>query len=192
MFLLVRDGQNVGLFTCPSDGIATVDQNIKWDHDQNEETEDEYYWDFSSHTQVSYSWQAPVIKNNYRVNGISDAENQAIVMADKTPYYDDDQWKMDDLSRVTTADIIRRNMSQNHDGGRRIIALQVGMNVIKSDRPDCGANKDHIYTSSGERKRGSRKSGQHKNLTDHYSVRDTFLIGPAGQREDANAITEPG
>lgn len=184
MFLLVRDGQHVGLFTCPSDDDVSPEPEIKWDHDDNEQTEDEYYWDFSDDTHVSYSWQAPIIKKGYRLNGVSDDETDAVVMADKSPLYDDETWSSEDLSKPVSADVIRRNMSQNHDGGRKVIALRVGMNVVREDRPDIGPGRDHIYTASGERLRGTRRWGTARSVQAHFSVRDSFLIGPVAGRDE--------
>jgi prepilin-type N-terminal cleavage/methylation domain-containing protein len=188
MFLLVRDGQNVGLFKCPSDKIATVDPEIKWDHDQNEDTDDVFYWDFSSDINVSYSWQGPVERKGKMIQGISDAENEAVVMADKTPRYDDPEWNGgEDFTQSMTEDVLRRNMSQNHDNGAKMVVLKVGLNVLKADRPDIGVNRDDIFTASGNTRRGTRKSGT-VNLSSHKAMKDTYLMGPLSETDDANDV----
>jgi len=186
MFLLVRDNQPAKLFTCPSDRDARYDVNTRYlvrDDDPNSET---FYWDFSAPNSVSYSWQAPVFSGGRYVNGLDDEEPNVVVIADKTPRYGSPNWQPDDMSKTKDADIVRRNMSQNHRRGSEVNALMVGMNVVKQRRPDFALGGDNIYTASGEADAGSR-SAVSLDMADHLSPRDSFLIGPVRKPQGGQA-----
>ena len=186
-FLLVRDGQPVKLFACPSDRAASKDADIVQKGKADEDDPNYFYWDFSAARHISYSWQAPILdsKGTYR-QGLSDRDNDAIVIADKTPAAVQPNWRPDDMSKADTPAAISRNVSPNHRGVQ-VNALYVGMNVSRSDRPDIGDRRDNIYTASGNARSGSR-SATSLDIRDHLSTRDTFLIGPvAGKKAPPKA-----
>ena len=185
MFLLVRDEQPEGMFICGSTDDVK-DPNI---FDPNtgltEDEELEYYWDFSSARNVSYSWQAPVKSEDGKfVNGINAGPKETVIVADKTPAvvpalkWDNTQWRPD-----LPDEQIRAHMSGNHDG-KMVNVLRADMSTDKIERPDAGAGQDMIYTASGDRGGGSR-SATSVNIADHLSVADSFLIGPVAA--DPNA-----
>ena len=174
MFLLVREDQPVQLFICPSTRDTKDTNTMNYNVPDGEEPE--YYWDFSGASNVSYSWQAPVKASEGFRQGLSDNDPDAVVMADKTPLCDNPKWSPDDMSKTTKASVIYNNMSPNH-GGEVVNVLYVGMNVAASNRPDVGANRDNIYTASGEKRRGSRGATS-LDISKHLSTRDSFLIGP--------------
>ncbi|HUS91490.1 MAG TPA: type II secretion system protein [Phycisphaerae bacterium] len=179
MFLLVRDGQPVKLFVCPSTS-RRKDERIVDDANAKDDEEPPYFWDFSTYNNVSYSWQAPFEdkEGNYR-QGISDADNDAVVMADMTPAEDPvEDWNNNEWDPEMKGVKIQPHVGPNHRG-KQVNALYVGMNVAKSDRPDIGANKDMIFTASGKTKRGDRKATS-LSIAEHKSTRDSFLIGPVG------------
>ena len=178
MFLLVREDQPVKLFICPSTNDFKdehiVDTNVP------EDEEPEYFWDFTSYQNLSYSWQAPVEdKNgNYR-NGINDNDNDTVVMSDKTPAVDPlVEWQSGEWDPELRGTEVEAHVGPNHQG-EQVNVLYVGMNVAKGDRPDIGYQKDMIFTASGKRKRGSR-SDTSVSISDHLCTRDSFLIGPIG------------
>jgi prepilin-type N-terminal cleavage/methylation domain-containing protein len=173
MFLLVREDQNPGLFSCPSDTNAKTDSDIY--HDAN--GVEVYDFDFSSAAKVSYSWQCPVWKTSGSkwINGIDDTFSSAVVMADKTPKYDSN-WTPTDITAVTS-DQIPKHMSQNHSAGKRIMVLYAGLNVAEVDRPDVGSQKDHVYTASNDQSKGSQTTVS-VTTNQHLSAKDSFLIGP--------------
>ncbi len=177
MFLLIRDGQQPGLFVCPSTD-DTKDDDILDTEDLGEDEEPDYYWDFKSHTNVSYSWQAPIVdtNDNYR-NGVTDKDSETVVMADRTPEENPlEDWDNASWDPSETGSAIEEHVGPNHQG-KQVNALTVGMNVLKEDRPDIGYNKDMIWTSSGNTKMGSR-SATTLDISEHNSTRDSYLIGP--------------
>lgn len=186
MFLLVRENQPVKLFICPSDEDAIKDNDI-YIHDQGggDDEEEEIAWDFHYDYNCSYSWQCPVTRGSDYINGLSDDDNDSVVMGDKTPKYTDPSWTPDQLepTGMTTTEIMRNN-SQNHSKGKKLNVLYIGMNVAQEGRPDIGSRYDNIYTASGERRRGAR-DGTSLDISQHLSTRDSFLVGPMGEA-DAN------
>ena len=179
MFLLVRDGQSPGLFVCPSDTRAESDRNVRWDHDGDRATRNVYYWDFASARNVSYSWQAPVRKGDTYVNGMTDDDAAAVILADRSPAWPDGDWTPDALDARTTTDVLRDNISPHHRGIGRLNVLRTDMAVMKVRRPDVGVDRDNIYTASGQKAVGAR-DGTSLNLADHLTPTDTFVIGPVG------------
>jgi len=175
MFLLLHDGQPRELFICPSDSDAVLEPAIRYYSEDDEE--EVYCWDFSSHRNVSYSWQAPVWRSEKWRSGIIDDDPDVVIVADKTPLYDDPGWQPDDVSTASDSSVLQRNMSQNH-GGQVIHALRVAMNVTRTERPDVGGRRqDNIYTASNDRRRGSRRATSLK-AAEHLSPLDSFLVGP--------------
>jgi prepilin-type N-terminal cleavage/methylation domain-containing protein len=78
MFMLVREGNDPGIFVCPSD-TATKDPNAK------DPVTGAYRWDFSDSKYVSYSVQA--IKNDGNTRLLFSDPRQ-FFMADKNPDWD--------------------------------------------------------------------------------------------------------
>jgi len=187
MFLLVREGQPVQLFICPSSGDKKDDDIIDLDEtpeDANEEPE--HFWDFSpprlGKEHVSYSWQAPIFTNSKYRNGVSDVDSDAVVMSDRTPKEDlirTTRWTGADWNSEKRGKQVEDHVGPNHKG-KQTNVLFVGMNVSKNDRPDIGINKDMIFTVSGYPKQGN-KDGTSTSLDQHLSTRDTFLIGPVSE-----------
>jgi len=171
-FLLVRDGQDAKLFICPSDKGVLEDKETMHD----ESGKKVYNWDFSEDKNISYSYQAPlVIGGNYK-SGAGAAADSLIIMADKTPSYDD---KTATTAWADTMDEqdMRDGMSQNHSEGEVINALRQGGSVTKEVRADIGIEDDNIY-SSATGDNDTLRSGGSESLDDHDSARDSFLIGP--------------
>ena len=187
MFLLVRDNQPAKLFVCPSTD-DTKDENTKDPANAKEGEEPKYFWDFSNSCNVSYSWQAPIKgKDGKYHQGLSDDDNDTVVIADKTPRWGPKPWNNTAWDPALTGSKVEPHMSQNHSGGKAANALSVGINAIKSTRPDIGINNDMIYTASGDAAAGSRKATS-ISIVDHLSTRDTFLIGPVpGPKSGAEA-----
>ena len=179
MFLLVRDGHSPGLFLCPSDEDAAEDKNVRWDHDGDSGTSWVYYWDFARAGNVSFSWQAPVRKGEKYVNGLSDEEAAAIIMAERTPASADPDWQPLAMAEQMSREDIRHNMSRAHARGEVANVLRMDTAVMGSKRPDVGLDHDNIYTASNRKEVGSREATS-LDLAKHLSVRDTFLIGPVG------------
>jgi prepilin-type N-terminal cleavage/methylation domain-containing protein len=179
MFLLVRDGHSPGLFLCPSDEDAVEDKNVKWDHDGDLATAWVYYWDFAEARNVSFSWQAPVRRGEKYVNGLSDEEAAAVIMAERTPASAEPDWQPLPMAEQMAREDIHHNMSRNHARGEVINVLRMDMAVMRSKRPDVGVDQDNIYTASNRKEVGSREATS-LNLAEHLSPRDTFLIGPVG------------
>ena len=179
MFLLVRDGQPVKMFVCPSTA-KVKDDNIVDDANTADDEEPPYFWDFSSYKNVSYSWQAPYADKNgkYR-QGIDDSVNDAVVMSDMTPAEDPEaDWNPSEWDYTKRGIQVEPHVGPNHRG-KQVNALFVAMNVAKSDRPDIGYNKDMIFTASGLDKKGKR-DGTSLEISQHKSRKDTYLIGPIG------------
>ena len=154
LFLLVREGMPAKWFICPSDANATRDPNVPEPSTRTAEWDDA--WDFSHHTNVSYSWQAPVQTDHAYTNGLDEAYPATAILADKTPAYTDPAWRPDTIGPAVDADLVRRNISRNHAHGGQINVLTVGMAVMSTTRPDVGDANDNIYTASGTSEGGSR------------------------------------
>jgi prepilin-type N-terminal cleavage/methylation domain-containing protein len=186
MFLLVRENQPGKLFVCPST-TDTKDDNIKDTVNATGDQEPEYFWDFSGFSNVSYSWQSPVKdKNSKFVQGLNDNDNDTVVVADKSPEYGPETWENGSWDATMLGTKVEPHMSQNHSRGKTVNALFVGINVIKSPRPDIGINQDMIYTASGKKNMGDRKATG-KSMSQHLTSRDTFLWGPVSGGADANS-----
>ena len=179
-FLLVRDEQPEGMFICPSTDDVKDPSIFDSNTGQTEDEELEYFWDFGSYKNISYSWQAPIknIAGNY-INGIDSRAKDTIVISDQTPKVNSlEEWENTEWRPDLRGKAVEKHMSANH-AGKVINALRVSMNADKSDRPDIGFRKDMIYTASNERNRGSQ-SATSINVDDHKSLHDTLLIGPVG------------
>jgi prepilin-type N-terminal cleavage/methylation domain-containing protein len=169
LFLLVRNGQTPGLFTCPSDSEAQDDKDTK-------DNDGEYYWDFAEAKNVSYSYQAPLYNGTDYSSGVSsNSQGQLAIMADKTPDYDGKtpvfDWSQDNIS----AEKKRNHLSQNHTRGEQVNYLNFSISVHKTSEGDVGINRDSIYVANGD---DPGPKGGNTSLTNHKDARDSFLIGP--------------
>jgi hypothetical protein len=191
MFMMVRDNQPPQLFICPST-TDQKDDSIKDIGNAKGDEEPEYFWDFSHDYNVSYSWQAPIKgKDGKYHQGLSDNDNDTVVMGDKSPRWGPQPWNNAAWDPALTGAAVRPHMSQNHSKGEVANVLYVGINVNKADRPDIGRDdvgmgggpggppgtRDMIYTAGGTIKSGSAKATS-VSISDHLTTRDTFLIGP--------------
>jgi hypothetical protein len=183
MFMLVRMNQPAGMFRCPSDKSSVVDRNVKADANDGDVAEGEYYWDFSTPENVSYSYQAPRYVNAQTyANGVENSLMELIVYADMTPKYQgDEKWIPIPITDQTSQAEIEKQLSYNHKG-RQINILRVAGNVEARKRPDVGDSQDQIYTTYGMDFK-TRRRATSTTLTDHKKTRDTFLIGPVGRSE---------
>ncbi len=176
MFMLVRMNQSPGMFRCPSDRNSEVDLETKADANDGDILEGEYYWDFSTPQNVSYSYQAPrYVNSTTYANGVNKNETEVVVLADMTPAATNPGWKPADVTELHGA-ALETQVSPNHNG-KEVNVLRVGGDVQSHKRPDVGVDKDNIYTASGAPSAGSR-SATSLDIRKHLSARDTFLIGP--------------
>ena len=166
LFMLVRQGQSTELFTCPSDNA------VKEDVVKHTVTGTQVYnYDFgpiesvatannepAGHEHCSYSFQAPRYdgSGNLIGNGISSrSRGSIVVMADKTPYYDDDGvQRIDWTDTALTPSTIKSHISQNHTSGEAINFLMADASVDRETRADVGLEQDDIYTVSDEADHG--------------------------------------
>ena len=180
MFMLVRDGHNPALFVCPSDQDAVKDKEPKWAPEPSTDpTPTEYYLDFSSHTNVSYSFQ------NLQQGPVTDGRE--FIMGDKTPcYLAPASWGKYEPWRDTppmSPQEIKHNMSRNHSG--EVINLLTGDGTSENySRADVfiipwkgHQYKDCVYTSFDGQLSAAQGSDT-TNPTDRMHATDCFLIGP--------------
>jgi type II secretory pathway pseudopilin PulG len=195
MFLLVRENQPQKLFICPTT-TDVKDNDIKDTANAKDDQEPEYFWDFSGPENVSYSWQAPIKgKDGKYHQGLSDNDNDTVVIADKSPRWGTKPWSNTAWDPALTGSAVRPHMSRNHRG-EVVNVLYVGINVNKVNRPDVGCSDsggamggpgtqpgscDMIYTASGQPTAGSAKATS-ISIADHLSTRDTFLWGPVEEQ----------
>lgn len=179
LFLLVREAKlSPGNVVCPSDDFSEPDKATQaTDSTATAEVQSgEYFWDFQSYKNVSYSFQAPYIPTGTEaISGIQDSsEAQLIIISDKTP-----RSVGKTLSDPTTAkgEDVKELMSQNHSEGEWINCGYKDTHVKGYSRPDVGFNDGFIYTASNRTDDDDRSSTS-ESITNHKSIRDTFLIGP--------------
>ncbi len=192
MFMLVRMGQPVGLFVCPSDDSAG--KMLTTRHGSGTNTY--YYWDFydteksspsasENCSKVSYSTQGPVYSMataGYVPGFTYSSQSGLVVMADKTPEFDktDDNGvtAQTDWANTGLSDAARKKgMSQNHGSGDAINVLYADAHVSDQKRADVGISDDNIYSTSGSATGGTQGAGVTL-LMMHMSEDDSFLIGP--------------
>jgi prepilin-type N-terminal cleavage/methylation domain-containing protein/prepilin-type processing-associated H-X9-DG protein len=173
LFLLVRTGQPVKLFICPSDTVGNPMESAKWDNAGTMT----FYWDFIDATRSSYSVQAPLTNNRPGYTGQS--QGGLAIVADKNPEYDTagsaaTNWADGDL----TDQAIQGGMSRNHrgeSGGEYINVLYADTHVGHGPRADVGVNRDNIYTASNTAPTAQLGAF---NGAQHLSADDSFLVGP--------------
>lgn len=176
MFMLVRDGQPARIFNCPSDTGATECKDPK-------DPMNQYYWDFRSANEVSYSYQLPTAGN--QTNGINYFELDAkgnrvqsypsglIIAADKAPTGVD----LGTWSAGVTGSNVQKYMSPNHTGGEYINYLRADSSVGNAKRPDIGLKNDFIYTASNKADSGAQYGGVASQAA-HLFKDDSVLFGP--------------
>ena len=174
LFLLVRAGQPVKLFICPSEDNAEAMPSAKIPDGSR------YYWDFAAVTNCSYSVQAPIIQGANRLPGYTgQSQGGLAVAADKNPEYATVGSAATDWSDANLTDQnIQNGMSRNHrgtSGGEYINVLYADTHVGHGTRADLGINNDNIYTASNTAvtaRLGAFNGAQ------HLSPDDSFLVGP--------------
>lgn len=143
MFMLVRFGQGPGIFVCPSCSNDKVDPLTKGPSNL-------FFWDFSSDTNVSYSYQAPVrvsttssrggassySPDDFRSGFNSSSDSSLVILADRGPGYGNStiittfDWATDGNTTL--------GMSQNHSAGEFINALCADTHVIDGTTANIG------------------------------------------------------
>lgn len=132
LYLLVRQKVcRTGSFICPS----------------TEEAPDEGgdYWDFVDGRKISYSLMNPYGPERY----FEDTGESVPILADGSPYFDPATGLRNFLAPVdirgADAATIALGNSPNH-GGKGQNVTQAGGATVFTDRADCGAAGDNIYT----------------------------------------------
>jgi len=190
-FLLVREGQSPGIFRCPSDPEAEIDDNTQAGEDDQDVQEGEYYWDFSKPENISFSMQSPrYVSGTEYAQGIVANETEMVMFADMTPRYGGDTpYEPEDVEDDTEQDKIITQLSWNHQQ-EQVNVLRVAGNVKGEKRPDVGVAKDHIYAAYGTNFRDRR--GGSMSLNEHKKTKDTYLMGPVGRSEPTGDGGDPG
>jgi len=179
LFLLVREAKlSPGNVVCPSDDFSTPDKETQaTDATATAEVESgNYFWDFKSYKNVSYSFQAPYIPTGTEaISGIQDSsEAQLIIIADKTPL---SVGKSLVAPSSAKGEAVKEIMSQNHSQGEWINCGYKDTHVKGFSRPDVGFNNGNIYTASGQDD-DDKQDVLSDDINSHKSIRDSFLIGP--------------
>ena len=185
MFMIVRSGQPVDIFRCPSDKNVNKMESSKF----TSGGKSYYYWDFydekgssaADHcNKVSYSIQAPLydpVTGKYSTGYTADSKGGLAIMADKTPAFDG-KTPTTDWTNASLSDAQRKaGMSQNHEDGEFINVLYTDFHVAGSNRADVGIGNDNIYSASNIAAGGTQGPGS-TTLTEHLSTDDSYLIGP--------------
>ncbi len=185
MFLIVRTGQPVDMFRCPSDSNASKMTSTR----HTSGGKPYYYWDFYDDTKgataadhckkVSYSYQSPLYDpatKSYSSGYMTSSLGSLAVLADKTPGFDG-KTPCTNWSGTLTEKQRKAGMSQNHDSGDYINVLFADSHVKGDKRADVGIKDDNIYSASNNVDKGTQGAGS-TTLTQHLSVDDSFLIGP--------------
>jgi prepilin-type N-terminal cleavage/methylation domain-containing protein len=188
-FMLVRDGQDPGLFVCPSD-TAEAETAVK-------DSNGNFFWDFRSHDgvagskRISYSIQGPGTGTASPKVNIPFRSAKQFILADMNPNWD--------LSRLGTNVLIpwnkvgltdkeaKNNMSRNHQG-EEIQTLRGDGTAAIFKRADVGdqspnttrITNDCIYTTYGGTPANAQSSITTTDWTGQVSSEDTFLWGPLG------------
>ncbi len=180
MFMLVREGNDPGLFVCPSD-TASKDPNYK------DPGTGAYRWDFSKPDYVSYSVQCIRTDPN---NALLFSKALQFFMADKNPDWDAPvKPLMADTAGWTdnpSDDTLKMLMPSTHGvemfnavKGDGLTAIQrrgdVGDLVV--DSGGSTVVKDNIYSEYGNSPSNCRKATAVL-VNDWNDVNDAFLFGP--------------
>lgn len=204
MFMLVRDGQNPGIFVCPADKGATPDPAPQTSVSIGGARIMAWNWDFSSgqdgggkigsKRNVSYSWQCPIYRGDGSEdgNGIMNPDQGLAIMSDRVPGKFGDMNYMSGWNPAASNDDSQRRRfnSQNHSGGKCMNVLDAGGNVAPVKTPNCGLDlgssglKDCIFTAkdnSGDKApslhdTGAAFGGAQDNKR-HKGKEDSYLAG---------------
>ena len=195
MFMVVRSGQPVDLFRCPSDDNATKMTATKFE--SGTPAASYYYWDFcdtedanadtgtptaagitNNCKKVSYSIQAPLVSGTtYRAGYTAGSKGGLAIMADKTPGFEGTPGlPTTNWTTTLTEDARKNGMGRNHTQGDYINVLYADAHVSGSKRADVGISNDNIYSASGTAV--TQQGAGTVALADHKSVDDSFLVGP--------------
>ncbi len=166
-FLLLRSGHPKRMFICPAVRDATADEDTR-------QVSGAYKWDFSRPVNLSYSWQAPLRRQDGQyVQGLTDSlTGDAIFAADKTPVYDAATWTPPDWSNSMDERTRLAGLSRNHAREGQIHFLRASVTIGKSDRADVGVDGDNIYSAGGPSRAGVM------GIENHTDPNDSYLIGP--------------
>jgi type II secretory pathway pseudopilin PulG len=178
MFLLVREGNDPGIFVCPSD---TVDKDPSY----KDPNTGDYYWDFSDDSNVSYSMECVKTGTPFTVT-------RQFFMADKTPAYDSNTAMVMWQDSMPTASM-RADMPSNHQY-EVFNSVRGDGSAATNRRADIGDlaavpggsmyTQDNVYSNYG----ASSSAGQCRTSTntefpddgaDNWQDKnDAFLVGP--------------
>ena len=185
MFLIIRSGQPVDIFCCPSDKNATKMASTRF----TSAGKSYYYWDFYDDTKgataadhcknVGYSYQTPLYdpsKSSYSSGYTPASAGGLAIMADKTPDFDG-KTPCTNWGGTLTEKQRKAGMSQNHSSGDFINVLYADAHVSGHKRADVGIANDNIYSASNNADAGTQGAGS-TTLTHHLCEDDSFLIGP--------------
>ncbi len=180
-YMLVRDGQDPGLFCCPSD-TAEADKTIK-DGNGN------LFWDFKNSLCLSYSTQGVGTGSIDTKINLPFREPKQFILADMNPNWDDTRkgdsalvaWANSGMTEVQK----KNNMSRNHRGEEIETLRGNGSAASFKQRADIGDaypavipnRNDCIYTTYGGTP-GNAQSSIDTNGADQVASEDAFLWGP--------------
>ena len=184
LFMLVRDGQQISLFVCPSISTDSVDANTK-------DANGTYHYDFMASRCVSYSYQAPMTVSGAMVSGCSsNSDSGLVILADKTPYKNSTNANKNtattgivlDWSQATIADP-KLGMSDNHTLGEYMNYAKVDGSTKNDSRADVGISgiggKDNIYSQvSAPTTDETDPKGTAITVSTRTSAKDSALAGP--------------
>jgi prepilin-type N-terminal cleavage/methylation domain-containing protein len=171
MFLLMRDGsQSAKMYICPS--VTNQDEEDTDVQDSNQD----YYWDFTAPKNSSYGWAAPIADGS---SGIKDDDTNTAIMADKPSD------KAYTLTATITAKTLKDANSQNHTSGEYINYLRADMSVQSArGTPVINGDQttgDNIYTASNKDydvDNGYSVTANGKTLATHKTTKDSWIVGP--------------
>jgi len=169
MYLLVKDGQSLKSFVCPSD--MTVKQYGDLSTETDDVTAD---WDFrpedSGNDRASYGWAAPLADG---ASGLDESDTDTAMMADKVVGTAPEGATFGDTAALKAAN------SKNHTQGEYINYLRVDMSV-QNARNTVFVNGDNIYTANNTAPDASPTTNAAGDVDQdkHLSTKDSFIVGP--------------
>ena len=181
MFLLVREGNDAGIFVCPSD-TAEKDPSVK-------DSNGDYRWDFTDDPNVSYSIQCVKTATNLHFSLA-----RQFFMADKTPAYDSNttmaSWAP---TRTMSSADMKKSMPSNHQY-EVFNAVRGDGSASTNRRADIGelatylgqaCTADCIYSNYAGNAGGGRAQSQtdaafttDDSGSEWQDRNDAFLVGP--------------
>jgi type II secretory pathway pseudopilin PulG len=180
MFMLVREGNDTGIFVCPSD-TADKDPSAK-------DSAGDYHWDFSDDANVSYSIQCVKTSTNLHFS-----QARQFYMADKTPVYDSNTTMAAWHDGTMTTTEMKKSMPSNHQY-EIFNAVRGDGSASSNRRADIGelatyqgqaCTADCIYSNYAGNAGGGRAQSQtdatfasDDGATGWQDKNDAFLVGP--------------